>query len=84
MRGRVINLMVHAIDDIRGGAIFDGGGDNDLFNACGEIGRKGRSCFKFPRAVNDHIHPLKGQVMDVFGANKRNALVIYDDSIFSC
>ena len=76
LRVRIIVMIVHAIDDICRIAVFNRGGDDDLFNASSKIWRELGFGFKRARAINDHIDAFERQFVEIACFAKRKLCAI--------
>ncbi len=61
MSGRIVQLMIHAIDDVQG-RVGDRGRNQDFPDTLVEVGLQGVFRLEFARALNDQIHVFAGPV----------------------
>ena len=76
----VIDVIIHAIDDVGGVAVLYRGRDHDLFDASFEIGGDLGLGLEDTGAVDDHIHTLQRQLRNVACADKGQAGAIDGDA----
>ena len=78
--GGVIGALVHAEDDVRGGAVLDRGRDHDAFDACREIGRERGLGLEDAGAVDDHVDAVERQLAQVLRADERQPRAVDGDA----